>query len=153
MYGKRGYFDDKLVLQNLQNKKIEKLSVSCICCCVLTKSKELFVFGENRYKQFGNGNNNFKVFTKIELEKNIIENIVDIKTGLYNTILILKGNQFYICGKSTVFGDYSKFTKLDINSIDPTLNAVQNCRKCFIFYRNYSSSGKRSDNEIVATMN
>ncbi|KAL9645792.1 hypothetical protein ABK040_003524 [Willaertia magna] len=138
-------FDCKDILQNLQNLKIDKITVSYGSCLVLTKSKELFAFGYNHQGLLNLKGKLIHIFTKIELKKEISDNIIDIKLGTYNTILYLKRNQFYICGRTFVFGDYSEFKKLNVNSIDPTLNAVQNYGNFFIFYGNNYCKG----NEMV----
>ncbi|KAL9645770.1 hypothetical protein ABK040_003502 [Willaertia magna] len=124
-------FDDLLLynhsaerLQSLQNTKIEKISVIWNSCLLLTKTKELFMLKENSSE-----------FTKIVIKKEITENIIEMNVGLFNSILILKGNQFYIYGKTFIFGDYSEFTKLDIPTIDSYFNAVENYDTFFIFYR------------------
>ncbi|KAL9645773.1 hypothetical protein ABK040_003505 [Willaertia magna] len=134
-------FDCKDILQNLENLKIDKITVSYGSCLVLTKSKELFAFGDNYHGPFNLKEKSIHSFTKLELKKEISDNIIDIKIGTYNTVLYLKRNQFYICGRTFVFGDYSEFKKFDIHSIDPTLNAVQNYGNFFIFHRNNYCKG------------
>ncbi|KAL9648236.1 hypothetical protein ABK040_009240 [Willaertia magna] len=120
------------ILQSLQNKQIEKISVGS-SCLVFTKTKELFYF-ENI--------SSFKTFTKIELKPEIIENIIDVKIGLCNKILILKGNQFYIKGTTFIFGEFSEYTKLDMPTIDSSVNSVENEGNFFIFYRNYKKENE-----------
>ncbi|KAL9645769.1 hypothetical protein ABK040_003501 [Willaertia magna] len=135
MYKRHHNFDCKSQLLNLQNQKIDKITVADDSCLVLTKSKELFAFGNNSHGKFNLKEESIHSFTKLGLKEEIIDNIIDIQLGEYNTILYLKRNKYYICGRTFVFGDYSEFKKFDIHSIDPTLNAIQNFGNFFIFYR------------------
>ncbi|KAL9645708.1 hypothetical protein ABK040_003440 [Willaertia magna] len=89
-------YDCETILQNLQNKKIDKITVSYGACLVLTKSKELFAFGNNEHHKFNINQLSIDIFTKIELKKEITENVIDIQMGSYNTLTFERKSILYL---------------------------------------------------------